>query len=196
MAWEMISKEEVALLAGIKQSDLRDIWYNMATGIVGRIAGIWNVGAPTSITEVRDGRDLPRIDVHQPPISAVTSVTVDGYSVDSAYISYDTTSIVLSDSGYTGNPYADDQVITEGDKNVTLVYTSGTSTIDYSVALVVALIIKELANLHTMEGSEAVIQFYRPGQSAATEDPLIRWGIHGKIEGIIETFLGKKFRVA
>jgi hypothetical protein len=182
MAWEIISKSSVAGLIGVSESVLQDGWYDMAVALIQRRSKIHNIADPKTVTETHYIWDFPVVFVRQNPILAVSSVSVDGVELSADKYSYDSRQIFILDTTFNTN-----------DKKTVLVsFSSGTDQTDYAVAACIALVIKEFANMRTMEGSETLIQFYRPGQSKATERPLVEWGIQGKINGIIDAFLGRK----
>ncbi len=194
MAWEAVSVIEVAKISGTSVDTIRDVWYDWAVGIIGRISGIYNIGDIQTVTEVRDGNGMDRISVHKTPISSVTSVTVDGYAVGSGDYTFDDVSIVFEDTLPT-NPHLATMKFNRGSKNITLVYESGAAD-DYAVGLTIALIVKEFSRIERSEGAEAHLQFYQVGKNRATEAPLTEWGLHGKIQGITKSLLGEKFKVA
>jgi hypothetical protein len=194
MAWEAVTKDQVAPLAGIRSTDLKDEWYDFAVGTIEYHTGLYNLGSPVAVTEIRNGNGMSRISVKYPPIASLSSVTVDGSTLGSGYIAYDTTTIYTKEG--TGlNPYLNSIRFNRGVQNIGLSYISGTAVIDQNYSLTLALVIKELANLTTAEGAEARVQFFKPGRSSATEDPLFEWGLHGKIKGIIEALMGVRFRI-
>lgn len=199
MAWEAVSKENVAALSGIRTTALRDEWYDFAVGLIGKIAGIYNIGTPIAVVEIKDGNGSSVMQVDKPPISAVEKVVVDGVTMSSALVKYSGSSVYLSDSGvgyqYTTNPRIGNYIFSKGIRNVEITYTSGTLVSDEAYALAVSLVVKEFANLATAEGSDSRLQFYKPGQSGRTEKPLYEWGLHGKIKGIIISLLGEKKRI-
>lgn len=188
MSWEIVTKAEAAKLAGARESDMRDEWYDMAIGAIERMTGVKNLGSTANVTETSNGDGTGLLLVRQPPIVSVTSLTNNGIAVDpDNYVVY--TSFVEIDPSSGGIDRFD-----KGVGNVVIQYVSGTNG-DQATKLAAVLIIKELASMSLGEGAESKIQFYKPGQSAATEEPLRQWGIHGKIAGIIKTLLGVKMRV-
>lgn len=195
MAWEAISKAEVAKLSGTREADLSDTWYDQAVGLIETHKGIYNPGLSVTVTDVLDGDNTSRIRVRRPPIESVTSLYVDNYLISANSYVFSDGVISLIDN-YSGNPYVFDKIFPAGKKNVTVTYVSGGGPLSVSgaVSLTIALIIKELANLHSQEGAESRLMSYRPGKSVATEDPIHEWGTHGKIKGIIEALLGVRMR--
>lgn len=191
MAWEAITKAQVATLCGVAASNLQDVWYDIAVDLIERHAGIYNIGKSVSVDEKLDGNGSTRIRVNNPPISSVSAVYIDDVFVESSRYTFNDTSIIAIES-LAINPRAELYVFPKGAKNIRVVYTSGEQ--DYSVGITIALIVKELSGLKSMEGAEARIQTYRPGSSNATELPLTEWGVHGKIMGIISTLVGRKVR--
>lgn len=196
MAWEAVSKEEVAKISGTTALQMQDEWYDWAVALIGIHANIYNIGtlAPTTVTEVRDGNNTRRLFVNKPPISAVTSVAIDGTTISSDFYTFDTSCIVFTDNLPT-NPHIATLKFVPGAKNITVVYTSGVTT-DDAVSTTIALVIKEFSKVERLEGAEAHLQFFQVGKNRATEAPLTEWGMHGKIVGIIRSFLGRKFKVA
>lgn len=192
MAWEAIGKSSVAALAGTNAETLRDEWYDMAVALIGHFAGIYNIGTSEVVVDEIDGTGVTSIKVTKPPIGTLTSVEIDDVLIDSGYYTHTDSYVILKDDIIT-NVYGLSRYFTEGTKNVKITYTSG-RLVDYRVALVISLIIKELANLKTSEGAESRLQFFAPGRSLATQAPLLEYGLHGKIKGIIDTLLPTRFK--
>lgn len=183
MAWEIISRASVANLTGVSESILQDDWYNYAVALIAERTGINNIANPSPVTEQHIVYSSGVIPVHHPPILNVVGVAVNSVSMPPLEFTWTERSILLNNSSIPRNK-----------RNVVEIqYVSGTNTVDYAVAICIAFVIKEFAAIRTMEGAQSLVQFYRPGQSRATEKPLVEWGIHGKIMGIIESFLGKRF---
>lgn len=192
MAWELISKTEVSKITGARETDLRDMWYDMAVGLIERLTGINHLGTTALIVETANGDGTGLLTVRKPPITSVTSIHVDGSLVSpDSYVVYETY-IQLKDNIGFGNRISD--VFPKASGNIQITYTSGT-TGDHAIKLTIALLVKELVNFALGEGAETKIQFYRPGKSAATEEPLTQWGVHGKMVGIVHSILGYKMRV-
>ena len=196
MAWELVSKEEVGLMAGAKEQELRDEWYEMAVAIIERYSGLHNLSTAKTVTEVADGDGSPRLFVKQPPIASVTSVKVDGLTIDSNNYYHTDKAIVFKDdvSGEIKNPYMGGLVFTEGRGNIEVTYVSGPTT-DKSVSLAIALIVKELAGLRLAEGAESRLQFVRQDRRVGDLDAAL-WslGVHGKILAIVRSMVGTRFR--
>lgn len=192
MAWELISKLEVSKLTGARETDLRDMWYDMAVGLIERLTGINHIGTTATIVEVSNGDGTGLLTVRKPPITSVSSIFVDGDLIPvESYTVYETY-IQLKDNALFGSGISDN--FPKGKGNIQVTYVSGTSG-DSSIKLTIALLVKELVNFALGEGAETKIQFYKPGKSNATEEPLIQWGVHGKMVGIVHSMLGYKMRV-
>lgn len=199
MAWEIVTKANVSSISGIKEASLQDWWYAAAVALVTRHANINNIGTLTSVTETKNGNGGSILLVNRPPISSVTSLYIDDVLVDPADYIYSGQYVTLlteNDLLSTSLPVQKELIFDQGIGNVVITYVSGSATIDNSVGLTIAFIVKELANLSTQEGADARLQFYQPAKSRASEEPLFEWGVHGKIMGIIKTFLGVKMKVA
>jgi hypothetical protein len=183
MAWEIISRATIANLIGVSETILEDDWYYMAVGLIERRTGIHNIASPLSVTEKHFVWDFPAITVKAHPILAITQVSLDGVVLESSEYTWNSRQVFLLSTV----PFDNNRKIAE------VVFSSGTVASNYAMATCIAFVIKELTALRTMEGANTLIQFYRPGQSKATEQPLVEWGLHGKINGIIDSFLGKRF---
>lgn len=83
MAWEIISKAEVAQFVGADQNKLRDEWYDAVMDIITERTG-WNViGTTLSVTdEVHPPSEHNLIFPNNRPVKNVTSLVVDGVSVE------------------------------------------------------------------------------------------------------------------
>jgi hypothetical protein len=182
MAWEIISKSTVAELIGVSSSILRDEWYDIAVALIERYTGRKNIASPRNIVESHYVWDTPIITVRNPPILQVGYIKIEGTLLPTNAYSW-TQRQILFDSG---------KLNLHERRHVEVGYVSGTTDTDFAVGACIAFVVKELANMRTMEGAESLIQFYKPGRSTATEEPLREWGQHGKIKGIIEAFLGRK----
>jgi len=194
MAWEAVSKIEVGKLSGTRVEDLRDLWYDAAVALIAQKASVHNTANLTAIVDVLDGNGLSRIPIRRPPISSITSVTVDDVVLDSAKYTSDGSYVVLVDGFYI-NPYLQGDTFPSGTKNVSISYTSGSAS-DYAVALAIAMIIKEMANITTSEGAESRLQFSGVDRTSAQA---FRYGRSGpgmaqRINEIIENLLGYRMR--
>lgn len=192
MAWELISKIEVAKISGARETDLRDMWYDMAVGLVERLTGITNLGVTDNVVEVSNGDGTGMLTVRKPPIVSVSSIYINNALVSPEHYVVHESYVQMVDNVYYEGTVTG--VFPKGKGNITISYVSGTQG-DNAIKLVIALLIKELVNFSLGEGAESKIQFYKPGKSAATEEPLVQWGVHGKMVGIVHSILGYKMRV-
>jgi hypothetical protein len=189
MAWEAVSKEECAFLSGCSVDDIRDEWYKYIIGYIAKYGGYWNPGDPKPVTEVRNGHGGSVLKVSKPPILSVTSLGIDSRSVGSEYYIYDNSSIYIASNSYNRFP---SYTFARGIKNIAVSYISGTEEADGDVQLCIALCIKELANQATAEGANSRITMFKPNRADAIAEPLVEWGIHGKLKGIVQDIIGIK----
>jgi len=194
MAWEAVSKTEVSKLAGIREEDLRDLWYDAAVAVIAEKSGRHNIANLTAVVDTLDGNGLPRISVRRPPISSVTSVSMDDVVVSATKYTTDGAYVVLIDK-FDVNPYFSGDVFVTGVKNISISYVSGAAS-DYVVSLAIALIIKEMANITTAEGAESRLQFSNVDRSSSQTFRNARSGVGvaRRIDEILETVLGYKLR--
>ena len=193
MAWEAISAEDVSALSGVSEDKLIDLWYDMAIGILSYVCEVNNIGDLTSVTETVDGTGSSSIRVKSPPITSVTSVTVDGALVGSSKYTHDRYNVVLIDS-FTTNPYSNHDVFPLGVRNISVTYVSGQAE-DHVYGLAIALIVKEIAALKVGEAADARIQF---GSTTRSDGKVLSRkyvGVHTRVVEIANTLFRKKIRV-
>jgi len=193
MAWEAISAEDVSALSGISEDRLIDLWYDMAIGILSYVCEVNNIGDLTSVTETIDGTGSSSVSVKSPPITSVTSVSVDGSVVESSKYTHDKRNIVLVDS-FTTNPYSNHDVFPTGVRNVSVTYVSGQAD-DHVYGLAIALIVKEIASLKIGEAADARIQFGSTTRSDGKTLSRKYIGVHTRVVEIANTLFRKKIRV-
>lgn len=199
-AWDIVSKADVSKFVRVPLTEMQDIWYEMAVGLIEEFTG-WTLTAQSAITERVDGNGTDFIMVNRFPISAVTSLTLEGSSISSTYYGVTWDSIKLySYRGeditiYTGLyainyfPY--------GSGNITVVYNAGgyaslPNKYYQSVRSCLFMIIKEFSTNFRGEGSDQMYKKYRPDRTQNPEEVLLNYGQHGKIMGIIKAFLPQK----
>lgn len=205
MAWELVSKSDVAKNIRVAAPDIQDIWYDSAIGLVERFTG-WNLVAAQSYTEYGDGNGSEIFTPEVLPLNSVSSLKISTQLIPStAYLVrwdgvYFKTPEVLPTTPYTTSliyynhfPF--------GIGNVYIEYNGGGITnlpSKYSSYLPMTLtyIIKELSVLFRNEGSDNVLEKYRPDRSQVKEEVLQNYGIHGKVRGIIKSWYPIKMRVA
>lgn len=189
MAWEAVTKAECAALAGCSEDDIIDEWYDYVVGYIAKYGNHWHPADPTPVTELRNGSGALRTHVSKPPVYSVESVTIDGSEIPAEYVAFDSAGIYLITRSYQTIP---NYKFSRGVKNVELSYVSGTAEATGDVRMAIALMIKELVNQSTAEGANSRILMFKPNRADAIADPLVEWGIHGKLMGIVNDLVGKR----
>lgn len=193
MAWEAITKEEVAEFIKVPQASLRDEWYNQSVALIENRAGIHGIGNITTRTDYLDGDGGKFIAVRYPPISSVTSVSINDYVISSSLYRADERYIVLIEK-FSINPYFIDAVFPEGIRNVKVVYESGASS-NPLVSLAIMLLVKEFSNIATSEGSAARVQFFQTDRQDGVERVRRSSGFEARLQSIIRSVFPVNFRV-
>lgn len=192
MAWEAISKSEVQSLSGVRESDLSDLWYEMAVAILAYVCEVNHIADLTAVTDTIDGTGTSSIRVRKPPINSVTSVSVNDALVPADRYTHDKSSVILVDA-ISANPYLSSDVFEKGSRNVEISYVSG--EVDNAIyALAVALIIKEIAALKVGEAADARIQFGSTGKSDGKALSRRYVGVHTRVIEIAKTLFSKRLR--
>lgn len=192
MAWESISAADVAVLSGVKESDLQDLWYDMASALLAHVCEINNIGSLVTVTDVIDGTGARSIAVHSPPINSVLSLRIDGVTVESTRYTHDRGSVIMIES-VSANPYLDYSVFPRGPKNVSITYVSGEES-NNVYGLAIALIVKELAALKIGEGADARIQFGSTNRSDGKALSRKYVGVHTRVIEIANTLFRKRLK--
>lgn len=197
MAWEIVSSSIVKDFIRVPQSDMQDIWYDMAVGLIEEHTG-WNLTATLGITEKTDGNGTDFLAVQNAPIASVASVKVEGDTIPSGYYHVRWDSIrLLSYRGEDVSLYNGLYSITHfpfGVGNIEIVYDGGGATAlpnKYlqSVKSCILMVCKEFSTNFRGEGSDQMYRKYRPDRTQNPEEVLLNYGQHGKITGILKAFL-------
>lgn len=134
MAWTFCTKQDVLDIVGTSEDKLKDFWSTIAEAFIRTHMGAKYLGNETEITEYYDGNDGDTLIVRNPPISSVSSITVDGVSMSTDnYLAYETSICLLN--GYTFDA---------GKRNVVITYTSGENTVSDDVRIACAFMIQAI----------------------------------------------------
>lgn len=192
MSWEAVSKEDVQALSGVRESDLSDLWYDMAVAVLAYVCEVHHIANLTAVTDLVDGTGSSSVDVRQPPINSVTSVSINNIVVPSNRYTHGRNSVTLIDA-ISANPYLSSDVFERGTRNVSISYISG--EVDNAIySLAVALIIKEIAALKIGEAADARIQFGSTNRSDGKAISRKYVGVHTRVIEIARTLFAKKLR--
>jgi len=185
MAWTLCTKEDVTSLYPIDEANLDDTWSELVEGLIRTYKGTPYLGIATTVTDEYhngvEGTDI--ITVKKPPISSVTSVTVDGALLTSAdYIVY-THSIQLIS-----------RTIKEGRANVKITYVSGTpgTSDDPNVRFAAIAMIIAIINYRGRLGSDSSVKFASAVPEEGQVSPNINVGLVTHLRAIMKGFLRRE----
>lgn len=205
MSWEIVTQTETADFARVSVTQLQDIWYDMAVGMVEQYTGWSSLSTPENAQEYVNGSGSSLLRIKS-PVNTVSVLEIHGVSVPASlyYVnwygiemrSYVPDSILYITYSMERS-FALDNVFPFGIKNVYVEYNYGgiSSLPDkYKNALKWALlqIIKEMSTVPRTEGSDSMLRKYRPDRTLLPEEVLRMYGIHGKILGILGATLPKQ----
>ena len=171
MAWEIVSKAEVADLSGQAEGVFSDAWYDWVVGILKEETGLTYVGdSVTTVTdEMHDGDGHDLLRVRHPPIVAVTTMEFDDTTVGSGRYKVYTNYIRMVSN-------IDDIVpsyFPVGVQNVGITYTSGFATTPVGMKLAVASAIIMLMQYKTRGTSYVNPKYTEPDRSDVSPRPII-----------------------
>lgn len=169
MSWELVTRAEVANLAGQDVATLRDEWYDWVVGILKQETGYEYIeGTTATVTdEAHDGNGTDLLVVKKPPIVSVASLSIGGSGVSSnRYKVYDQYVRMVSTLDDTIPSY-----FPIGVQNVLITYTSGFTAVPADVKLAVANAI-EIIMLHNLRGgTTANIKWSVPERTDGADEP-------------------------
>lgn len=198
--WDIVSLRDVSKFVRIPQSDIEEIWYEIAQGFIEEHTG-WSLNENLAVTEKIDGTGAIHVEPSYVPLSSVTELKLQGSVVPSTHYQVNWDSIrLLSYRGDDITIYDNIYSIAEftfGVGNVEVTYNCGgydslPSKYQYAVRACFLYIIKELSVFYRGEGSDQMLRTYRPDRTQNPEEVLINYGSHGKIYGILSKFLPEK----
>lgn len=192
MAWEAISKADVAKFAGCKPDDLKDIWYDQTISYIAKFGGYNNPVIAETVTERRSGNGARRIQVGKPPVTGLVEVKIDGVVQPITDFDFDASGVYCVVNSY--NNLSSRLGFHKGVKNIELTYKSGGEQGNEYVSLAIMMIMREIVAEYLSEGSNARIVEFKGGVSTAIDDSLLAWGLQGKIKSIVLDIIGTKNR--
>lgn len=182
-------------------SQIDDIWYTWCMALIQKHTGWYSLDEAKTLTDqYLDGDGSAYLRTRR-PLNSISSLLVNGTSLsDAHYLArwdgvylrtfYQSESFIYSDYRYTG-------FFPEGIGNIKITYNAGgTDNLpeEYLGALQASLvlIVKEFSTLPRQEGSDQIMKRYNPNRTAEPEEALRTFGIHGKIQGILNSTLPKR----
>lgn len=165
MAWEVISRGQVAALSGLNESEIRDEWYDWVIAIVREETPYEYFGVTATITgETHDGDGTNLLVVRYPPIVSVSSLSISDSAVTSTYYKiYDHYVLLTQTDENILNP-----VFPVGTQNISITYVSGFQNTPGDLIFAIANAIEIIA-LHKLRGaSVADLRFDTAEESAGT----------------------------
>lgn len=207
--WEIISKEEVSQFIRVPVLEISDLWYDLVISLIEDYTGWYSLDYAEDIIEDIDGDGSAFLRT-QIPINSVSTILLNGVGVPSSYYStkwhgvtlktyISDTSIIDHEMFY--NMYEFGFYFPIGLSNINVSYNAGgisslPARYRNKIRTALLLCIKELSIIPRNEGSDQMMREYVPRKQTNRGEVLKRFGVHGKIMGIIESILPPKSRFA
>lgn len=205
MSWEIITQTQAANFSRVQESQLDNVWYDIAIGAIESHTGWESLAQTQTIAEYLDGTGSNILKTRL-PLNSVSLVQVVGTTVPSSYYyagwyGIEMRSYVPGDTFQTymllERLLAYENIFPMGLKNVYVEYNyGGISSLPnkYIAAIKSCLlqIIKEISTVPRTEGSDSMLKKYRPDRTLMPEEVLREYGVHGKIHGILAASLPKQ----
>lgn len=188
-AWTLCSEQDVRDLQTMPAT-IPETWSEMVEGMIREHTGLTMLGlTEDTFTQYISGDNSNIIRVKKSPIVSVTSLTIDGVSVDSANMYIGSYSIQLLNG----------LVFTYGTRNVIVTYTAGSGSITTDIRMAAAQMIVAVNNYYGRGGSDASMKWStmtdgeRGGEDSATKN----LGLAGHLESIMKaTIKNKRMKIA
>ena len=182
MAWEIVTKQEVADVHPINLDNMPDIWSETVEALIRQHMSSPNLGKPASVTEIHDGNGTNMLSVHAPPIQSVTSLTIQTVVVTSdEYVVYPNY-IKLKDMNFV-----------EGTLNVEITYMSGNTVVDPTVKLAAIAMIAAIANYKGTHGADSSLKWSQvDDQQAGEATPNRNIGLTSHLTRIMKRILRRE----
>jgi hypothetical protein len=181
MAWELCSKRDVMSIHPVNDSDLEDQWSDEIEGLIRKYKRSPNLGRTETITdEIHNGDGTPVLHVKKPPISSITSLSVnDVLLTASDYVVFENYIILKAQS------------FPKGLVNIKVSYVSGTSVVDADIKLTAAAMIIAIYNYKRRMGSDASLKWGSPDNKVGEETPNVNVGLTSHLRQIMRRMLQK-----
>ena len=200
MAWTYCTKEIVAALYTVEESDLQDEWSDWVEALISERYGYAYIGDTETVTdEVHNGDGTSFLYVKYPPIVSVTSVEVGSTTptalTSTSYKAFDdhielvnspTSPLSMSMSGVRAT-------FPVGVQNITVTYVSGLATVPTIVQLTAAQMIAEIAKFPQRGGADYTMKYTgQPNTRGQAMGLVAVRGLAGTLQSIMKNNLRKR----
>jgi len=200
MAWTYVSKEIIAALYKVEESDLKDEWSDWVEALISEHYGYAYVGATVTVSdEAHNGDGTPYLYVKYPPIASVTSVSVGSTTptalTSTTYKVFDdhielinspTSPLSMSMSGVRAT-------FPEGVQNILTTYVSGLATVPKIVEFTAAQMIAEIAKFPQRGGADFTMKYTgQPNTRGQAMGLVAVRGLSATLQSIMKNNLRKR----
>lgn len=188
-AWTLCSEQDVRDLQTMP-STIPETWSEMVEGKIRTYTGLTMLGlTEDTFTQYLSGDNTSIIRLKKSPITAVTSLTIDGIAVASTdmYVGEYTVQLLGG------------SVFTYGTRNVIAVYTAGGGTVTPDIRMAAAQMVVAVNNFYGRGGVDASMKWstMTDGERGGEESASKKLGLSSHLEGIMkETITNKRIKIA
>lgn len=179
MPWTLCEKTDVVAITPILEASLKDEWSEMVEDLIRQHMRLPNLGLSVVITnEYHNGDGSKILKVKAPPIVSVQAVKIEGSAMASGdYVVF---------GNFIKLRYSSFPV---GDLNVTINYTSGSTSVPGQVRLCAASMIVAINNYYGRGGADASLKWADPEKKAGEDDPNSKVGLTSHLDRIMKRTL-------
>jgi hypothetical protein len=183
MAWTFCTKDEVSVLHPISETVLKDEWSDYVEGLIREYLEEPYLGLSQAVeNEYHDGDGTVLLRVKKPPIISVESILINDVSLlTSDYVVFESYVQLKA------------QVFPEGNLNVVISYTSGSTTVSFSVQLTAIAMIVAIANYWGRGGADTSLKWSSGDQKAGEESANKQIGLASHLMGIMKKMLRRPY---
>ena len=186
MAWVLCSRNDVKALFPAQDSDLPDVYSEMAEGLIRQHMGAPSLGLSVAVNgEYHNGDDTPILRVYKPPIISVTSLLINDTPLSAGdYVVFQNDINLVSETFPRGN------------LNVQVSYQSGSVDTDPVVKITAVSMIVAMVNYKRRFGADASLKWATAETKAGEESPNQSLGLSEHLNSIMKSMLRReKLRV-
>ena len=182
MAWELCTKEDVLDLHPYPADQLKNSWSENAEFLIRRHMDTPYLGTTEVLTnETHSGDGTTMLVVRKPPIVSVEALRISSIASSTAdYVVFQNYVQLIAEK------------FPEGNLNVQIDYTSGSSTVPVDVRIAAVAMIAAQINYFKRYGADASIMWGQPDVTTSEETPNRNVGLTSHLKRIMKDILRRE----
>lgn len=180
MAWDLCSEQDVRDIQTVPTT-IPETWSEMVEGMIREHTGLTRLGlTEETYTDYISGDNTTLVRLRKRPVTGITSITIDGVSVDTSNILFGDYYVQLLSGTFT-----------YGVRNVVVTYTAGGGTVTSDIRMAAATMVVAVANFYGRAGSDQSIKWssMTDGERGGESSPSARLGLADHLNSIMRSMI-------